>query len=144
MQTACNLGVRFAWKAMDGHQHPTYTYDCTQDPAMAALAATNAALCAPRGIYLIGLATSASSGRHHPWEKLEWAAAGDRLLVKRGKWIYIPEEPAGWFLITHVMPHLTEERHAVVRVIMNGRGPDYLVDFHPDFPVALRYTHPDE
>lgn len=143
-QRACVLGVRFTWRVTGGHQHPKHTFTCAEDPAMAALMASHADLTAPGGMRVVGLAVSPSSGRHHPWESLEWAAAGDRLLVRRGKWIYLPEPGTpGWFLITNVAPRINDAMQPVTRITVNGRGPAYIRDFLPRDTVALRTSHPD-
>ena len=57
--------------------------------------------------------------------------------VKKVKWIYQEDAPSGWFLITAVW------RSAVpngkdIHMAVNGRGPRYLLDFHPDDKISIR------
>ena len=71
VQTACRLGVRLTWEVAAGHDHPRETFGCVQDEDMAITMATYSAASAPDVRRLIGVETSPSSGRHHPWTRLD-------------------------------------------------------------------------
>ncbi len=77
VQTECNLGVRLTWDVKGGHHHPRHTYTCVQDIEMAATAAIRAADYAPKGLTLVGVDVSPSSGRYHPWEPLMFEFSED-------------------------------------------------------------------
>ena len=62
--------------------------------------------------------------------------------VKKGMWIYCPDKPSGWFLIT------ARWRSAVmngrnVHIAVNARGARYLLDFRPDDEVRIRSSAED-
>lgn len=71
VQTACNLTVRLTWDVTAGSSHPRETFGCVQDEQMAITMAQYSASSAPDIRRLIGVETSPSAGRHHPWKSLD-------------------------------------------------------------------------